>query len=77
MMQIDIEKTKKNFLNDFSKIRKNQNITQIELEKLSGVNQTVITRLENSISDPQLTTIFKILHSLGHTLAIVPFRKNI
>ena len=51
--------------------RQSQDITQQALEELSGVRQPVIARLESNVSDPQLTTILKILRPLGKTLAVV------
>ena len=47
-------------------------LTQKELETVSGVKQPVIARLERGSTDPQLSTIIKILAPLGKTLAIVP-----
>lgn len=52
--------------------RKGRGITQKELKAISGVKQTFIARLENNRMDPQLTTILKLLHPLGMTLAVVP-----
>ena len=52
--------------------RKEQGITQKELEKLSGVRQPVIARMESGTSNPQLSTIMKILAPLGKKLAVVP-----
>jgi len=52
--------------------RQERQITQMALEELSGVRQPVIARLENGETDPQLTTILKILRPLGKTLAVVP-----
>jgi predicted transcriptional regulator len=47
-------------------------LTQKELEAVSGVRQPVIARLERGSTDPQLSTLIKVLASLGKTLAIVP-----
>lgn len=52
--------------------RKAAGMTQAELEKVAGVKQSMIARLENNGMDPQLTTILKILRPLGKTLAVVP-----
>ena len=54
--------------------RKEKGLTQTELEAISGVKQTFIARLENNRMDPQLTTILKLLHPLGMTLAVVPIQ---
>jgi DNA-binding XRE family transcriptional regulator len=56
--------------------RRSQEITQQALEELSGVRQPVIARLESNVSDPQLTTILKILRPLGKTLAVVDMPKS-
>ncbi|HOJ11875.1 MAG TPA: helix-turn-helix transcriptional regulator [Clostridiales bacterium] len=56
--------------------RKEKGPTQAELEAISGVRQTFIARLENNRMDPQLTTILKILHPLGMTLAVVPIQEQ-
>lgn len=52
------------------KARKEKGITQRELEEMSGVKQPVIARIENGNSMPNLSTIMKILNSLGKTLYI-------
>jgi len=51
--------------------RKGKGMTQSELDALCGVKQTHIARIENNRTDPQLSTILKILRSLGKTLAVV------
>ena len=56
--------------------RKDKGLTQAELEAISGVKQTFIARLENNRMDPQLTTILKLLHPLGMTLAVVPIQEQ-
>ena len=45
---------------------------QKELERLSGVKQPVIARMEKGTTSPQLETVLKVLAPLGKTLAIVP-----
>jgi len=47
-------------------------LTQKELEAASGVKQPVIARLERGNTDPQLSTLIKVLAPLGKTIAIVP-----
>ena len=63
-------------INEILEARKFKGLTQAELEAISGVKQTFIARLENNRMDPQLTTILKILHPLGMTLAVVPIEKK-
>lgn len=52
-------------INSIVKIRQSKNITQQRLSELSGVKQPVIARLETGKSDPQLSTLMKILSSLN------------
>lgn len=63
-------------LSEIINIRKSRNISQKELEKLSGVKQPVIARLETGKTDPQLSTILKLLNSVGKTIKIVPLETN-
>lgn len=56
--------------------RKQQGLTQKQLEEASGVKQPIIARMEKGVTDPQLTTILKVLRPLGKTLAIVPINPN-
>jgi len=51
--------------------RKERGITQKELEKLSGVKQPAIARLEQGTNDVRIDTILKVLAPLGKTLAVV------
>jgi DNA-binding XRE family transcriptional regulator len=52
--------------------RKKEQISQRELEQLSGVPQAVIARFETNSTNPRLTTLLRILRPLGYKLAIVP-----
>ena len=56
--------------------RQQQGLTQKELEAASGVKQPIIARMEQGVTDPQLTTILKVLRPLGKTLAVVPIEKK-
>lgn len=51
-------------------------LSQKKLEALSGVKQPVIARMEKGTSDPKLTTMIKVLNSLGKTLTVVPIQKE-
>ena len=51
-------------------------LTQKELEALSGVKQPIIARLEKGTTDPQIGTVLKVLYALGKTLKVVPIEKN-
>ena len=52
--------------------RQKSGLSQKQLEVMSGVRQPVIARLERGTTDPQLSTLLKVLAPLGKTLAIVP-----
>ena len=54
------------------KAREEQNITQQELEKMSGVTQPLIARIERGKTEPRVSTIIKLLEPLGKTLKVVP-----
>ncbi len=54
------------------KARQSQNVSQRELEQLSGVKQPVISRMEAGETSPQLDTVLRVLAPLGKTLAVVP-----
>lgn len=56
--------------------RQTRGISQKQLEEISGVKQPVIARLEKGTTDPQLSTLLKVLAPLGKTLAIVPLDTN-
>lgn len=52
--------------------RQEKGISQKELERMTGVRQPVIARMERGYTSPQLDTILKLLAPLGKTLAVVP-----
>ena len=59
-------------LGEIISARQANGLTQKELEAVSGVKQPVIARLERGSTDPQLSTIIRVLAPLGKTIAIVP-----
>ena len=62
-------------IGELIKARREQGITQKQLEELSGVRQPVIARMEKG-SNPQLDTVLKVLAPLGKTLSVVPLPQN-
>jgi len=50
--------------------RSKRGITQKKLEEMSGVKQPVISKIEQGVVTPNLSTILKILAALGKTLYI-------
>ena len=61
-------------INEMIKAREENGITQKQLEVMSGIKQPVISRMEKGTTDPQLSTVLKILNSLGKTIQIVPMK---
>ena len=58
-------------ITEFIRLRKELGITQRQLEKLSGVSQPVIARIESGKNTPNINTITKLLTPLGKKLCIV------
>lgn len=52
--------------------RQEKGISQKKLEELSGVKQPIIARMEKGSTNPQISTLLKVLAPLGKTLAVVP-----
>ena len=63
-------------LNEIINARQANGLTQKELETVSGVKQPVIARLERGSTDPQLSTLIRVLAPLGKTIAIVPIDQS-
>lgn len=61
-------------IGELIKVRQEKGISQKKLEKLSGVKQPIIARIEKGYTSPQLDTLLKVLTPLGKTLAIVPMK---
>ena len=59
-------------IGELVKARKEKGISQKRLEKMSGVRQPIIARMEKGHTSPQVDTLLKVLAPLGKTLAIVP-----
>lgn len=57
--------------------RKEEHLSQRELETISGIKQSVIARMESGKTDPYLSTILKLLFSMGKTLTVVPLESGI
>lgn len=51
--------------------RKEEKISQSELGKRIGVNKSYISRIENGLIDPTLSTVCGIINALGLRLEIV------
>ncbi|MBD5086482.1 MAG: helix-turn-helix domain-containing protein [Clostridiales bacterium] len=65
-----METYRQKLVEEFVKARKNAGLSQKQLEILSGIPQPCIARTEKGLTDPQLTTLLKLLSPLGLTLSI-------
>ncbi|MBR1809411.1 MAG: helix-turn-helix transcriptional regulator [Paludibacteraceae bacterium] len=45
--------------------RKEEHLTQAELAKRIGANKSYISRIENGLIDPTVSSFLKIVHALG------------
>jgi ribosome-binding protein aMBF1 (putative translation factor) len=63
-------------IGELIKARREQGISQRKLEEMSGVKQPVIARMEKGSTTPQISTVIKVLASLGKKLAIVPMKNE-
>ena len=53
--------------------RKASGLTQIQLEKISGLKQQAISRVEKAgTNSPSINTLMKYLNSIGYKLDVVP-----
>lgn len=57
-------------------LREKNKMTQKDLEEFTGVKQQVISRLTNGWTNPNLSTLMKILAPMGKTLGIVPLKEE-
>jgi len=58
-------------IGEIIKARQEESLTQTSLEKLCGIKQPMLARVESGDTDPRLGTMLKILKPLGKTLAVV------
>jgi ribosome-binding protein aMBF1 (putative translation factor) len=55
--------------------REQNEMSQTELSKRSGIKQPAIARIESGKSTPTIATLIRILEPLGKTLDIVPIER--
>lgn len=56
--------------------RKERNLTQQQLSDISGIKQPAIARIENGTNSPTVSTLMKMLYSMGYTLKVVPLEEE-
>jgi len=59
-------------IQEVTETRRSKGLSQNKLQTASGVEQSVIARIEIGETDPKLSTIIRMLIPLGMTLAVVP-----
>ena len=74
-MKKELTHLEQDFISDFIKLRKDNNLTQQKLSDLSGVIRETIARIEAGITSPQISTLIKILKPLGYTVKIEKIEK--
>ena len=67
---------KQKLVHEILRTRREMNMTQKNIEAACGVKQPVSARMERGWTDPQLTTILKVLLPLGKTLKIVDIEED-
>ena len=65
-----VESNRNKILTELTQVRINAGVSQKQLEALSGIAQPCIARTEKGITDPQLSTLLKMLEPLGFTLEL-------
>ena len=63
-------------IGEMIKAREGQGLTQRDMEKLSGVAQPVIARMEKGKTSPSIDTVLKFLVPLGMTLKVAPITET-
>ena len=57
-------------------VRKQLKLSQRDLSKRTGIKQPAIARIEKNVCSPKVSTLIKILCSMGYTIKIVPLEKE-
>ena len=70
--EIEASKLRVALISEMIKARQEQGLSQRDLEKLSGVAQPVIARMEKGTTSPSIDTVLKFLVPLGMTLKVAP-----
>jgi predicted transcriptional regulator len=56
--------------------RKGKGITQKDIERITGIKQPTIAKIEGGDIIPQITTLLRLLEPLGLTLAVVEIEEK-
>lgn len=69
------EELEKDFIDEFIRFRKENNLTQELLALYSSVNRTKIARIETMMHSPTVKNLIQILGPLGYTIRIEKIKK--
>lgn len=64
------EETERLFVHSLIEARNNSNLTQAQLSKLTGIDQSNLSKIETGNGNPSLKTLKKIAKALNTTLEI-------
>ena len=64
------------FINDFIRFRKQNNLTQELLSLYSKVNRVKIARIESKMHSPTIKNLLEILGPIGYTIKIEKVTNN-
>lgn len=56
--------------------RNKSGLTQRKLSEISGIKQPAIARIESCSNSPKVSTLMKLLFSMGYTLKVVPLEER-
>lgn len=71
-----VEELNEEFIKDFIRFRKENNLTQELFAKYSGVPRLKITRIERGITSPSVLSLLEILGPIGYTIKIEKVAKK-
>ena len=61
---------KSDFFIDLINLRREKNLTQKDLEALTGIKQSTIAKIERGTINPSMNNVFKLLSAMGKTIKI-------
>ncbi len=56
--------------------RREAELTQARLSKITGVGQADISRIESGRANPTISTLAAMAHGIGYRVALVPIKKE-
>lgn len=72
----DAKELNEQFVHEFIRFRKENNLTQDLLARYSNVSRTKIARIETQSSSPSIYSLLEILGPIGYTIQITKVKKT-